>query len=291
MCKNNRLIKSLYILVLTIVLVCGCNGGEMAKEQPIKDSLQTIEELPMSKWNSLAQKKIFFAHQSVGNNIIMGINEIKSRNPQIHINVVDTKLVHDFDQPIFGHYSNIGRNDYPLSKIDDFIKIINNGLGNKIDIALLKFCFVDIGSDSDIHAIFNKYTEAITKLQTKYPNMTIVHVTVPLLKKDSEGLAKRLKNFANVFMNKIIDNFFSDSHNVRRNEYNKLIIERYNGKEPIFDLARLESIKPNGKRETFWYDGKEYYALAFEYTDDGGHLNEKGRQYIAEQFLIFLANL
>ena len=36
---------------------------------------------------------------------------------------------------------------------------------------------------------------------------------------------------------------------------------------------------------------KIYYSMAPEYTTDGGHLNETGRKRVAEQLLIFLANL
>ena len=37
--------------------------------------------------------------------------------------------------------------------------------------------------------------------------------------------------------------------------------------------------------------GKTFYAMAPEYTYDGGHLNELGRKKVAEQLLILLANL
>ena len=43
--------------------------------------------------------------------------------------------------------------------------------------------------------------------------------------------------------------------------------------------------------ETFTKDGENYYSLVPDYTDDGGHLNEKGRKIVAEQLLILLANL
>ncbi len=168
---------------------------------------------------------------------------------------------------------------------------MSDGLGDKTDIAFLKFCFVDIESGTDIENVFKKYRESIGELKSRYPDMTIVHFTVPLLRKEQTGIVKSVKNFIKGFMGKEEDNFFSNSHNVVRNEYNKLLVSHYGGKEPIFDIARFESTDPEGKKETFSYDGNEYYALVPEYTDDGGHLNEKGRKYIAEQLLIFLANL
>ncbi len=79
--------------------------------------------------------------------------------------------------------------------------------------------------------------------------------------------------------------------NIKRNQYNQLLKEYYEGKEPVFDLAKIESTYPDGKRCTFEKDGKTYYSLVSEYTSDGGHLNEKGRKIVAEKLLVFLANL
>jgi len=42
---------------------------------------------------------------------------------------------------------------------------------------------------------------------------------------------------------------------------------------------------------TFRKEGKKYYSMTPTYTDDGGHLNERGRKKVAEQFLLFMINL
>ena len=55
------------------------------------------------------------------------------------------------------------------------------------------------------------------------------------------------------------------------------------------DIAYFESTYPDGKRSTFTKEGKSYFDLAPEYTYDDGHLNEKGRQWVAEHLLNFLA--
>jgi hypothetical protein len=59
----------------------------------------------------------------------------------------------------------------------------------------------------------------------------------------------------------------------------------------IIDIAKIESTYPDGTRCSFSIDGKTYYSMAPEYTSDGGHLYEIGRKKVAEQLLIFLANL
>jgi len=65
----------------------------------------------------------------------------------------------------------------------------------------------------------------------------------------------------------------------------------YVGREPFFDLAKLESTFPNGSQSTFTKDGNIYAALVPDYTNDGGHLNEKGRRIVAEHLLVYLAQL
>jgi lysophospholipase L1-like esterase len=79
--------------------------------------------------------------------------------------------------------------------------------------------------------------------------------------------------------------------NQKINELNALLIDEYEGNLPVFDLAKFESTLPNGKRQMFSHKSEKYFSLVPEYTDDNGHLNEKGRKIVAEQLLIFLANL
>jgi lysophospholipase L1-like esterase len=70
-----------------------------------------------------------------------------------------------------------------------------------------------------------------------------------------------------------------------------MIINQYRDKEPIFDIAAVESTSPGGTRKSFNQNGKNYYVLADDYSRDGGHLNDLGKKVVAEQFLIFLARL
>ena len=63
-------------------------------------------------------------------------------------------------------------------------------------------------------------------------------------------------------------------------------------KEEIFDLAKFESTFPyDDTRQQLSIKGRKFNTLIEDYTDDGGHLNVHGRMIIAEQLLIFLANL
>lgn len=70
-----------------------------------------------------------------------------------------------------------------------------------------------------------------------------------------------------------------------------MLITHYKNKEPIFDIAEIESTSLNSIRSSFNRKGEDYFSMVPEFSNDGGHLNELGRKKVAEQFLLFLANL
>ena len=282
---NKILVPFLFIGVV-FLLTSGCSGDDMDINQHSNEQIKTISQIPKEKWDSLSRKKIFFGHQSVGNNIIDGIRDLMKENQQIKLNIVKTSSLSDFNKPLFAHDNNLGKNNDPKSKIDSFVDFMEKGLGNKTDIAFMKFCFVDIDSRTNINSLFNDYNRAMSEIRKKYPRTILVHFTVPLLRKSETTF----KSFIKGLIGKK-DNFFDNDHNVARNEFNELIKNEYGGKELVFDLAMFESTYTDGRRETFTKNGKKYYSLVLDYTTDGGHLNETGRKKIAEQLLIFLANL
>jgi len=270
-----------YAIFTLLILTC-CNGEIMSGD---RTTIHSLDKIPASLWEALAQKRVFFGHQSVGDNIIQGMNELMDEHNVLRINIERTKRLACFEKGVFAHFS-IGKNENPAAKIQDFEQILRSGIGEKADIAFFKFCFVDIASGTDIQKVFSDYARTMGSLKTAYPRVIFVHVTVPLLRKE--------KSSPKAWLRKLLgkaDGFFANEHNVQRNEYNQLIMKKYAGKEPIFDLAGVESTYPDGTRQTFAEGGKTYYSLVPEYTEDGGHLNELGRKRVAEQFLIFLARI
>jgi len=252
----------------------------MTKE---KNKLTSIDDIPVSSWQPLVEKRIFFGHQSVGNNIISGIENILNENSNIHLNIIETKTPKDFTAPIFGHFG-VGENFDPLSKNKDFTSIIDDGIGEKADIAFYKYCYVDIKESADVEALFSSYRLNMSILQKAYPHVSFIHVTVPLTVVQSKGPRMWVKQ---VIGRKI--GGYDD--NIKRNEFNALMRSEYIGKEPIFDLALVESTFPDGRRMTFQKNGKVYYSLVPDYASDGRHLNEQGSKIVAEQLLILLAEL
>ena len=162
---------------------------------------------------------------------------------------------------------------------------MEEGIGEKVDITFFKFCFVDIDASTDVRRLFSDYKNKMSWLKNKYPGKNFVHVTVPLLERKGTTFRKRI--------NKLLGkkSIFDDDHNVARNEFNELLRKECDGNEPVFDLAKIESIYPDGRRAEFKRNGERYYSLVPDYTHDGGHLNERGRKVVAEQLLILLASL
>ncbi len=245
-------------------------------------SFKKIKEVPDSAWMQLSEKKIYFGHQSIGFNIMAGVEDVLNENPQIRLRIAETHDPADFTQPVFAH-SRVGKNQEPLSKIAAFSTYMEDGLGGKADIAFFKFCNVDIHGKTDPKTLFDAYEKVLAVLKKRYPKTIFVHVTSPL-RIVQTGIKVPLKKL----LGKPIDGY---EDNAVRADYSDLIREAYGGKEPVFDLTRIESTLPDGRRVTFKKDNKAYPYLSPQYTKDGGHLNEKGRRIVAEQLLIFLANL
>ena len=273
-------------LIIAIMLIIGgigafvafsYNGGHMSDK---KVSLPSIDDVPSTAWTGLSQQKIYFGHQSVGFNMLDGIKDLKKTNQKIELNIVETTNPEDLNKPVFAH-STLGENRKPKTKIDAFADVLEKGIGNKVDIAFLKFCYVDVVGNSDIKEIFNYYKETLIRLQKNFPKITFVHMTVPLktIGKGPKAMIKRL-----IGKSKREDN-------IKRNQFNQMMLKEYESKEPVFDLAQIESIAPDGQQQFFKAENETYLGLFSYYSDDGGHLNPRGQQHVAEQLLIFLSNL
>jgi len=241
-----------------------------------------FKSISASQWDYLANKRIFFGHQSVGYNIVQGMEDILRDNQQIKLTVIENAQQGQTGQASFAH-SRVGRNEDPESKMLDFALKMDEGVGKGSDIAFFKLCYIDINPSTDIQKAFSLYKNTMDRLKTKYPDVTFVHVTTPL------GVSAA--NWKTMIKELLGKEIWAYETNIARNRYNDLIREEYKGKEPIFDLARIESTYPDGKRSSFTKSGETYYSLVPGYTYDYGHLNETGRRIVAQELLIFLANV
>ncbi len=269
--------EMLLFFIIPFVVITGCEGGKMTEKGAVFSSINTLSE---SQLNELSRKKIYFGHMSVGYNIVDGINDLIKENPRLKINVIESKDPSSIVDPVFAH-SAIGNNVDPKSKLADFVQLVESGMGQRVDIAFFKFCYVDVESSTDVAELFKQYKNAMSNLKRKYPKVTFVHVTVPLTIVQT-GWKAHIKRILGKPLGGYADN-------VKRNEYNELLKKEYIEKEPVVDLAAFESTDPKEGRSYFTVNGRVYHSLFPSYTSDGGHLNEKARRLIAEQLLVFLA--
>ncbi len=248
-----------------------------------------IKAVPESAWVKLANQRILFGHQSVGNNIMRGIKDIINDNPQIKLNIIENPQPAQVLTPGFIHFK-IGRNTDPQSKMDEFAKIIKQEDDKEPDLAFFKFCYVDFSANTDVNKVFNAYKKTMDTLVSSFPKTTFIHVTVPLNSnpKNSNSWRTRAKILLKKILNQPLDKLIV---NKQRNEFNELLRNAYGSKAPIFDLASIEATFPNGKQNVFHNKGKRYLSMVPDYTKDGGHLNEMGRKVVAAKLLVFLTQL
>jgi len=174
MIKNFKITYSIFLLFLSI----SCYKNEKFPNDN-NDPMKSIETISRAQWAELANKKIYFGHQSVGYDMIDGVEFILKKNPDIKINLAEGSDLSVFENPVFAHAKN-GQNGNPKSKIDAFYKIVDQGLGGKVDIAGFKFCYVDFNKSTNVNDVFEYYTLKMNKISQKYPNTEIIHYTVPL---------------------------------------------------------------------------------------------------------------
>lgn len=267
--------RRVILVIVFLAFVYACTGSEeMGK---VTDTPALVD---VSVWENLHKKKIVFGHQSVGFNIIEGIRDLQEANSstKIIINKVDEETD---DIGVGINHFTVGSNKDPVSKIKGFEQFMINKKTSEIDIALFKLCYVDITPETNINEIFALYKDTMQRLKTGFPEVTFIHVTVPLGTSVTTWKIK-IKELLGIPI-------WGYENNIARNQYNDLLRQEYSGKEPIYDLARVESTYPDGSRSTFRKAGKEYFSMAPEYTYDHGHLNEVGRQRAAGALLRLLA--
>ena len=180
----------------------------------------------------------------------------------------------------FVDHAFIGENEKPLLKIQDFDAKMRSGIGQQVDVAMMKLCYVDITSDTDVGALFATYRETIAALERDFPKVTFVHVTVPLM--TEQGLLSKLKSRLTG------SSRYGPAENAARERLNALIRREYAGGH-LFDLAAVESTAPDGSRAIGTYQGQQYYRLYDGYASDSGHLNGEGARVAATAWLKAIA--
>ncbi|BBZ34886.1 hypothetical protein AWB99_02070 [Mycolicibacterium confluentis] len=251
-----------------------------------KDTSMPVQGAPepaisLAELDTVDRTAVFFGHQSVGENILDGVPVIyaaeESAAPPIGYDGVRPGPAGGFIEHAF-----LPENGKPLLKIENFDKELRGGVADRVDVALMKLCFLDITAGTDVDAVFAKYRDTIAGLQRDFPHLRFVHVTVPLTTDAT------FKQKVKMMLGGSPDGY-GQTENVARERYNTLVRNTY-GADHLFDIAAVESTSPTGNRSAHQYDGREYYALYQGYASDLGHLNAEGSEVLATAFLEAIAS-
>jgi len=185
-----------------------------------------------------ATKRVYFGHQSVGWNVVDGVGDLFSAHG---MSAPETDFIASAGElpagsgGVFAH-GEVGENGHPVGKLAAFDAIMRAGLAGKVNVALVKFCFVDIPGETGVDELFADYQSVIGGLQRDYPGVTFLYATNPLTSE-------------------------IDSSNVERTKFNKLIRAAYASSGRLWDIAAVESTKPDGSRVAGTIGGQAYEAL------------------------------
>jgi hypothetical protein len=267
------------------IRVRGDGVRNAASQEAASLDLAALDRIDEACWSELRTKRMYFAHQSVGSDIVRGLQETMRRKPGIGLALAayaepDTAdgVAHTaFDEPALVEGS-AGRRGHPERKIEDFAKLLRSPEGSRIDIAVLKLCYGDIGRSTDVEKLADTYIKTVESVTRDHPHIRFVHCTVPL-KAEEHGAKGRMKRLVGAG---------SDASNAARRRYNELIRRRFPA-DQVFDIARIESTGIDGRVSAVEYNGVMTPTLADEYTEDGAHLNALGQAVLAREFLVTLA--
>jgi lysophospholipase L1-like esterase len=234
-------------------------------------------QLKASALQGLQNKLVVFGHQSIGDNLVNGLQRL-AEQADVKLAIQEQRTA-SASKGVSHFY--IGENGNPASKIQDFAATIDAGAGQGADLALMKLCYADFNATSDGRQLATNYIDSLEALAKRHPQTAFVAVTAPLMAAQT-GPKAWIKRFLGRQPSGYLDN-------VRRAEFNAMLRDKYQSSGRLFDLARLES-QASASSCTVSVDGQVVEALCPEFTDDGGHLNERGQAVMASAFLNFVSS-
>lgn len=270
--KLSGKILSGWLLVGIATIFLGCDRVDQAESAKMP-----IVQLSAEEWRTLLARRVVFGHQSVGQNILEGVQTLAS---QAGVKLPVVKLADSTgtdNQGLFHFF--VGQNEDPSSKLQDFAKAFESGKAKGADVALVKFCYLDFSEKSNARALAEQYGGTLDHLSQKFPETRFVAVTAPLtvVQTGPKAWVKRLLGRTPSGL----------ADNLRRREFNDLIRERYSKENRVFDLAKIES-EGVGPHE---YEKRQIEVLNPNYTYDDGHLNQQARELVASHLLKYLASM
>ena len=235
----------------------------------------------VARWAPIAARTVYFGHQSVGNDVLAGV---RSWNEELAlgVRVIQTRDPATVAGPALVHFL-AGQNGDFASKNAALLRFLDGRSGADNPIVLLKYCYVDVHSGSDVRTQFDEYLDTAATIAVDHPDAILLHTTIPITSTVEGPMKARAK--------RLLGRNTLRAAAVVRHRYNTLVRAEFSGREPLFDIALAESTRPDGRRDGFVEAGEDIETLTPEYTSDGGHLNGFGRRAVAVSFLNALAEV
>jgi hypothetical protein len=204
------------------------------RAQPPREAAPASAPLAAVDLEAVRGARVFFAHGSVGANVLEGVAQIPDSGIALAERALDSTA--ELPARTFSH-ARFEKDGDPEAKIAGFERVVA-GLHPSPDVALLMFDDADLGAATDTHALFTHYRVALTRLRAAHPETVFVHVTAPLAVRETGAaeLIERLTGFSDAFARA----------NARRAEYDTRVREAYRG-QPIFDLAAIHDLAVEGR--------------------------------------------
>jgi hypothetical protein len=268
------------VLAVTVML-----GDRWSKEKSISTQGNVASAITTANLTAVARTRVFFGYQSVGMNVLDAVPGVYADHA-VSAPPIEQGRAEPGPDGGFIAYKSIdeGVTDAGKTALGDFDRAMRAGMGRQVDVALMNLCWGDVFSDTDVDALFARYRDTMAALERDFPNVTFIHVTVPLIAEP--GLFTELKTWVKTLIGRRDGR--GQPANVARERLNALIRGEYAGRH-LFDLAAIESTKPDGTRVSGHYDNQGYFALYDGYASDMTSLNAVGAKIAATAFLEAIA--
>jgi hypothetical protein len=216
------------------------------------DGIAAFDKLPKSELERLRSARVFFGHQSVGGNLLGGAEALgfPFRTVSSAIDYAGVKRGEAL----------VAENGNPSRKIRSFTDFIDHqGIGDKVDVAGFKFCWIDFAEGADIGKLESEYAAAIDAIAKRFPRLRLFHVTPPLTSDEP-------------------------ARNKLRLSFGERLKARYASKAVVLDLGSIVSTSATGSR----CQRGGVPVLCDDLRSDSGHLSDVGSQRAAKAFLYAL---
>lgn len=273
------LCKPIWLLAATLILFTACANKAEEPELFYVSQGDGTEEVS-ALIGQLAGTKVYFGHQSVGQNIIDGIEQWEDLGAK-DLSMGQSRDFSSLAETTFVHFR-VGANQDPHGKIDDFVGLMEQIPLEDTAFAFFKFCYADFHEGTEVDELFSYYSEKMLYLKKKHPNINFIVSTVPAMavQKGWRAIAKKVLGRTP----------YGYLQNIRLNEFNQKLVSEFEGVLPVFDLAGIEVTRPDGSMETFRHKGEDYPCMPDYYASDFGHLNDFGAKLVSYKLLAFLSN-